>query len=81
MISIGVVGKEYLTWRADGRSTHIFNPSAVGLFIFSIILIATHTTSITWGEEIATQPASPPNIYLEIFVLGLIVQALFQSRW
>jgi hypothetical protein len=77
MLSIGVIGKEYLTWKRDGRTTHIFNPSAVGLFIFSIILIATHSTSITWGEQIATTLHRPPNIYLEIFVLGLVVQALF----
>jgi len=77
MISIGVVAKEYVTWKRDGRTTHIFNPSAVGLFIFSVILIATHKTSITWGEQIAVTLHQPPNIYLEIFVLGLVVQALF----
>lgn len=77
MISIGVIGKEYLQWKRDGRSTHIFNPSAVGLFLFSVILIATHTTQITWGEEIAQNLHLPPNIYFEIFLLGLVVQALF----
>ena len=77
MISIGVVAKEYVTWKRDGRTTHIFNPSAVGLFIFSVILIATKSTGITWGEQIAVTLHQPPNIYLEIFVLGLVVQALF----
>jgi Na+-translocating ferredoxin:NAD+ oxidoreductase RnfD subunit len=77
MISIGVVAKEYVTWKRDGRNAHIFNPSAVGLFIFSVILIATKSTSITWGEQIAVTLHQPPNIYLEIFVLGLVVQALF----
>jgi hypothetical protein len=77
MISIGVVAKEYVLWKRNGRTTHIFNPSAVGLFIFSVILIATHSTSITWGEQIAETLHRPPNIYLEIFVLGLVVQALF----
>jgi hypothetical protein len=72
-----VVAKEYVQWQRDGRKTHIFNPSAVGLFIFSVILIATHSTSITWGAEIAQTLHRPPNIYLEIFVLGLVVQALF----
>jgi hypothetical protein len=77
MISIGVVAKEYVQWMREGRRTHIFNPSAVGLFIFSVILIATHSTNITWGAEIAETLHRPPNIYLEIFVLGLVVQALF----
>jgi hypothetical protein len=77
MLSIGVVAKEYVTWKREGRTAHIFNPSAVGLFIFSIILIATNSTGITWGEQIAVTLHRPPNIYLEIFVLGLVVQALF----
>lgn len=77
MISIGVVAKEFVQWKRDGRSTHIFNPSAVGLFIVSVILIATNSTSMTWGAQIAETLHRPPNIYLEIFVLGLVVQALF----
>jgi TPR repeat protein len=77
MISIGVVAKEFVVWKREGRKTHIFNPSAVGLFLFSVILIATKSTSITWGEQIAVTLHRPPNIYLEIFVLGLVVQALF----
>ena len=77
MISIGVVAKEYVQWNREGRRSHIFNPSAVGLFIFSVILIATHSTNISWGAEIAETLHRPPNIYLEIFVLGLVVQALF----
>jgi hypothetical protein len=77
MVAIIVLGKEFLRWKRDGQSTHIFNPSAFALFLTSVVLIATHTTSITWGEQIATTFNAPPNIYFEIFVLGLIVQALF----
>ena len=40
-------------------------------------MIATHTTPITWGTEISTTFNYPPNIYIEIFLLGLIVQGLF----
>jgi hypothetical protein len=40
-------------------------------------LIATRTTPITWGDEIATTFLFPPNFFVEIFLLGLIVQALF----
>jgi TPR repeat protein len=77
MVAIIVFGKEFVRWKRDGQSTHIFNPSAFALFLTSIVLIATHNTPITWGTEISTTFNSPPNIYLEIFLLGLIVQGLF----
>jgi len=77
MIAVGVLGKEFVKWNWEGRRTHIFNPSAFSLFIFSVALLVTHNTPITWGEEIASTLSRPPNIYLEIFVLGLVVQALF----
>jgi len=77
MIAIIVFGKEFLRWKRDGQGTHIFNPSAFALFVVSIVLLATHTTPITWGPEISTTFNYPPHIYMEIFLLGLIVQGLF----
>jgi Sel1 repeat len=77
MIAMIVFGKEFLRWKRDGQSTHIFNPSAFALFVTSIVLLATHTTPITWGPEISTTFNYPPHIYMEIFLLGLIVQGLF----
>lgn len=77
MVAIIVFGKEFLKWKRDGHLTHIFNPSAFALFLTSIVLLATRSTPITWGAEISTTFNNPPNIYLEIFLLGLIVQALF----
>jgi TPR repeat protein len=77
LISTGVVCKEFLTWKRDGRRTHIFNPSAIGLALFSLGLLATHSTHITWGEEVAVSLGRPPHIYLWIFAVGLIVQGLF----
>lgn len=77
LIATGVLCKEFIKWDRDGRRTHIFNPSAIALFVFSVVLILTHSTSITWGQEIATTFQRPPNIYVEIFLLGVIVQALF----
>ncbi len=77
LIATGVICKEFIKWERDGRRTHIFNPSAIALFVFSVVLIFTHSTSITWGQEIATTFQRPPNIYVEIFLLGIIVQALF----
>ena len=77
MIILGVFGKEFIRWTRNGRTTHIFNPSAFALFIFSAGLLITGTTDLTWGQEIATTLNRPPHIYLQIFLLGLIVQALF----
>ncbi len=77
MVATGVLCKEFITWMREGRRVHIFNPSAIALFIFSIGLIVTHSTQISWGEEIAVSFNSPPHIYTEIFILGLVVQALF----
>ena len=77
MVAIIVFGKEFVRWKRDGHVTHIFNPSAFALFLTSVVLLATHTTPITWGPQISTTFNNPPNIYLEIFVLGLVVQGLF----
>jgi TPR repeat protein len=77
MIATGALGKEFIKWNKGGRRTHIFNPSAFTLGLFSLVLIVTGTTNYTWGVEIATTLALPPHIYLLIFMLGLIVQYFF----
>ena len=77
MITFGILAKEYFTWTKDGRQTHIFNPSAISLSIASLLLIITGSTDISWGSEISNTLNYPPQIYLEIFILGLIVQYLF----
>ncbi|HVS18982.1 MAG TPA: hypothetical protein VMT18_10315, partial [Planctomycetota bacterium] len=78
MIASCALGKEFVRWTRDGRSTHIFNPSAFGLGLFSIWLLASgRTTELTWGVEVATTLGFPPYIYVLIFGLGLVVQYLF----
>lgn len=77
MVATGVLCKEFVTWNRDGRRAHIFNPSAIALAVFSLGLILTHSTHISWAEEVAVTLGRPPNIYIEIFLLGLVVQALF----
>jgi TPR repeat protein len=77
MIATGALGKEFIKWNKAGRRTHIFNPSAFALGVFSLVLILTGTTQYTWGIEIATTLALPPHIYLWIFLVGLIVQYFF----
>ena len=77
MIAVGFLGKAFVRWEREGRRVHIFNPSAFSLGLFSIALIATDATPITWGEEIATTLTLAPNIYLFLFLAGLVVMYAF----
>ena len=77
MIALGFMGKEYIRWQRDGRSMHIFNPSAFALGLFSLVLILTNTTHLTWGQEIASTLTLAPNIYTFLFLIGLIVMYFF----
>jgi TPR repeat protein len=78
MIAVGMLGKEFIRWQKDGRSAHIFNPSALGLFVFSVALIATGKTDISWAQQIAVELGRPEYIYLYIFAVGLVVQYFFK---
>ena len=77
MLAAGFMGKEFVRWQRDGRSTHIFNPSAFSLGLFSLVLIATGTTGLTWGQDIATTLTLAPRIYLFLFLIGLAVMYCF----
>ena len=77
MVSVGFLAKELIRWTKDGRRTHIFNPSSFTLMLFSLILIATGKTGISWGPEIAATQLNPPHIYLWIFACALAGQYLF----
>lgn len=77
MIAVGFLGKEFVRWERDGRRVHIFNPSAFSLGLFSLVLLTTGTTPITWGEDIATTLTLAPSIYLFLFLAGLVVMYAF----
>ncbi len=77
MIAVGFLGKEFVRWNRSGRPVHIFNPSAFSLALFSLILIGTNTTSLTWGPEIATTLSLAPQIYLFLFLVGVVVMYFF----
>jgi hypothetical protein len=81
MVALIVFGKEFLRWKRDGQSTHIFNPSAFALFLTSIVLIATGTTPITWGTEISTTFNYPPHIYMEICTNSSISTSIRPFSW
>lgn len=77
MIALGFAAKELIRWDRDGRRVHIFNPSSFPLAVVSAVLLATGTTGMTWGPEIATTQFNPPNIYVILFLVGLPGQLLF----
>ena len=77
MVAVGFLGKEFVRWHREGRKVHIFNPSAFSLGLFSLLLIATNTSELTWGHEIASTLTLAPNIYLFLFLMGLIVMYFF----
>lgn len=77
LIAVGILGKEFVRWQRDGKSTHIFNPSAFTLAVFSVLLLATGTSEITWGQQIASTLTLAPHIYVYLFATGLIVMYFF----
>jgi hypothetical protein len=77
MIAAAFLGKEFVRWQRDGRDTHIFNPSAFALGLFSVVLISTGTTDLTWGQPIASTLTLAPHIYTFLFLAGLVVMYFF----
>ena len=77
MVALGFVAKELIRWNKDGRLAHIFNPSSFPLAVFSLGLLLTGTSGITWGPEIASTQFYPPHIYLLLFLIGLPGQFFF----
>ena len=52
MVAVGFMGKAFVRWQPEGRRVHIFNPSAFSLGLFSIALIVTNTTELTWDHRL-----------------------------
>jgi hypothetical protein len=77
LVAVGVLGKEFVRWNREGRYVHIFNPSAFSLGLFSVVLLMTGTTDLTWGQEIASTLSLAPHIYLYLFLVGLVVLYFF----
>jgi hypothetical protein len=77
MVALGFAAKELIRWDKEGRRSHIFNPSSFPLAVFSLGLLLTGTSDITWGSEIANTQFFPPHIYLMLFLIGLPGQFFF----
>jgi hypothetical protein len=78
MLAVGAFAKDLITWEYCGRRRHIFNPSAFALALFSLVLIASDATGMTWGPQIATTLVFPEYFYVHLFALGIVVQYLFR---
>ena len=77
MVVLVYAGKEFVRWTLDGRSRHIFNPSALALSAAAVLLIVTGRTDITLGIEIAQSQFIPPQMFLVIFLAAVPAQLLF----
>jgi hypothetical protein len=77
MIAVGFAAKEFIRWKKEGRSAHIFNPSSFPLTVFSLALIVTGASNLTFGYVIANTQFDTPFIYLVIFLAALPGQLLF----
>jgi len=77
LIAVGLLGREFVTWSREGKRTHVFNPSALSLGAFSLILIVADATHLTWGQEIASTLSMAPRIYLVLFAIGLVAMYNF----
>lgn len=77
MVALGLAAKDLIRWNKDGRRVHIFNPSSFPLAVFSLALLATGQSNLTWGQNIATTQFYPPQMYLMLFLIGLPAQFFF----
>jgi hypothetical protein len=77
LVALGFAAKELIRWDKGGRRVHIFNPSSFPLAVFSLALILTGTSDLTWGRDIATAQFFPPHVYLVLFLVALPGQYLF----
>ena len=77
MVAAGLAAKELIRWNREGRRVHIFNPSSFPLAVFSLALLATGNSGITWGQDISSTQFYPPHMYLMLFLIGLPGQFFF----
>src|SRR5262245_3004683 len=77
LVAVGFSAKELIRWDKEGRRANIFNPSSFPLAVFSLCLLATGASDITWGSAIASTQFYPPHMYLMLFLIGLPGQFFF----
>ena len=77
LVAFAFAAKALIRWERDGRRVHVFNPAAFALAVFAAALIATGTSDLTRGRDIAVSQFFPPHMYVWIFLAALPGQYLF----
>jgi hypothetical protein len=77
MIAVAFLGKALVQWEREGAKKHIFNPSAFTLVLFSLVLVATNSTDLTWGPELASTLTLAPRMYTFLFLAGVVLMYMF----
>ncbi|MCA9547851.1 MAG: hypothetical protein KC613_25780, partial [Myxococcales bacterium] len=77
MIALAYLAREYVKWEREGKSVHIFNPSAIGLTVAALGLIVTQQVHHTWGPEISVTLGYGPFAFEQMFLAGVVVQLFF----
>ena len=77
LVAFAFAAKALIRWERDGRRTHVFNPAAFALAVFGVALLATGTSDLTRGQDIAVSQFFPPHMFLWIFLAALPGQYLF----
>ncbi|MCY4373964.1 MAG: hypothetical protein OXC31_09315 [Spirochaetaceae bacterium] len=74
-----LASREFVRWRRDGRSSHIFNPSAIALAAAGVFLMTTNTTTATTGINHILAFELPPSFFELMFVCGILLQIFFAT--
>jgi hypothetical protein len=73
-LGTAVASKHLFTWQRNGVQVHIFNPSAVGMFLASLYILAVGSSSVL--KISLAYYDSRPTIFALIFVVGLMSQSV-----
>jgi TPR repeat protein len=77
MIATMFLAKEFLKWERHGKRVHIFNPSAFGLTLAALVLIATQSVHLSWGEQISQSLGYGPLSFEVMFIMSAVSQLFF----
>ncbi len=79
LVAGALASREFVRWRRNGRSSHIFNPSAIALAAAGVFLMATDTTTATTGINHILAFELPPSFFELMFVCGILLQIFFAT--
>ena len=79
LVAGALATREFVRWRRDGRSSHVFNPSAIVLAAAGLFLMITDTTTATTGINHILAFELPPSFFELMFVFGILLQIFFAT--